>query len=166
MATDPAKFTLDAMLADSAEAVEGKLYVLGGGWNMVTTNQFPFQQPRIALALLVGVPYTATNKPHTLEFVLQSEDGQGVMQDGTFVPLDGDSPPKGLIGGRAEFAVGRPALIQSGDRQNLPLAINIDRATFRVPGLYSFVLSIDGEEINRLSFRVNGPPGINLGARG
>lgn len=59
-----------------------------------------------------------------------------------------------------ELRAGRPAQIEAGDRQNLPFAVNIDGVTFQVPGLYSVVFSIDNVEINRLAFRVVGPPAI------
>jgi hypothetical protein len=161
MATDRGDFTLDAILADSAAAADGKLYVQGGGWNMVNSDKLPVKIARVGLAAVVGVPYTQTNKQHRLGFVLLAADGQGVAPDGALVPPDHE----GLrIHGHADFTIGRPPNLQSGDRQNIPIAVNIDGVSFAMPGLYSFVFTIDDHEINRLEFRVVTPPAIQLQA--
>ena len=48
------------MLADSAQAVEGKLYILGGGWSLVGPEPTP-----MAIALKIEVPWDETNRRHT-----------------------------------------------------------------------------------------------------
>ena len=149
MPTDPNVFTIDAVLADSAVTADGKLYVQGGGWNLIGTPALPVQVPRIALALVIGVPYAATNRPHTLEIKFEGADGP--------IPLGRSAPAGGgeeMLGVSSQFNIGRPPTIQPGDRQVIPMAMNFNSMTFETAGTYSFTFTIDGEEINRLTFRV------------
>ena len=145
----------DALLADSAAVAEGKVYVQGGGWNLINVQSFPFQQARIGIALVVKVPYTATNQVHRFKLSLQDEDGEVVGL--------GDAPPgieteDGKIRGiEGVFNIGRPPLLPPGDEQIVPLALNLDGISFEHPGRYSFGFEIDGSEVNRLSFRVQQP---------
>jgi hypothetical protein len=157
--SDPGTFSIDAMLCDSAVVAEGKLYVHGAGWNMLSSSQFPFVQSRIGLAVVIGVPYTETNREHRLHVRLESEDGD-LLPLGPPVP-DPDQPggTQRATGVGAQFNVGRPPMLQPGDRQNLPFAINLDQLGFERSGAYSCVLTIDGEEVNRLPFRVQATRG-------
>ena len=59
------------MLADAAQAVSGKLYVLGGGWSVTGPSPTAY-----AIALKVEVPWDETNKRHTLVLRLLDEDGR------------------------------------------------------------------------------------------
>ena len=142
---------LDAFLADSVVSAEGKLFVQGGGWNVINVPQFPYVLPRCGIALILRIPYTATNQTHRFEVSLRDEDGAEL-------PL-GDAPPElntpdgkvHRLGG--ELNVGRPPTIQPGDEQIVALAINIDGLPFNGPGRYSFVVELDGTEVRQLSFR-------------
>lgn len=156
MAPNLAVFAVDAILCDSAAVADGKLYLQGAGWNMLGTGSFPFQQPRIGLAVVIGVPYTGTNQNHTLSVNLEHEDGQpfrlGSLSEAE--PQPDEPAPAGIS---AQFNVGRPSTIQPGDAQVLPFAINLDQLRFDAPGAYSFVIKIDGDEVKRLVFRVMSP---------
>jgi len=143
---------VDAFLADSVVAAEGKLYVQGAGWNIIYGPSFPIRHSRVGVGIVIHVPYTATNQTHKLEVYIQDSDGKEF-------PL-GDAPP-GIesadgkiyrLGG--EFNVGRPPLLPPGDEQVVPLAINIDGLVFEKPDAYTFVVSIDGEAVKRLRMRV------------
>lgn len=151
-----AGFTANALICDSAASAETKLYIQGGGWTNLTTSRFPFNQPRIAVALVLSVPWTATNHNHDFELRLEDEDG-ALMALGGAVAEDG-SPIKRIKG---QFNIGRPAGIQPGDAQPMPLAFNFDQMLFEAPGTYTFVIAIDDEELSRLPFRVTGIPGIS-----
>jgi hypothetical protein len=143
-------FAIDAMLCDSVAVADGKLYIHGGGWNTITPDSFPTQLPRVGLAVLVSVPYTGTNENHKLGIQLQDQDGRRMaLGPGHAVPDDG--PAFGAM-----FNVGRPPMLQRGDPQPVPFAVNIDGLPIDVPGAYSFVLTIDDKEIHRLRFRVAG----------
>jgi hypothetical protein len=160
VAPHAADFSVNAILCDSAVTAEGKLYVQGGGWSVLGTTTFPFHQPRISLGVVVAVPYTATNQNHTLKIYLEGEDGQRISVGAATEQLDGQAPA--CV--EARFNLGRPPTIQPGDAQTIPMAINLDQLRFDAPGAYSFVIEIDGTEVERLIFRVTLPVGLALAA--
>src|SRR4051794_17346369 len=53
------------ILADSAQAVDGKLYVLGGGWSLAGPGPTP-----MALAVKIEVPWDRGNMRHHLTIEL------------------------------------------------------------------------------------------------
>ena len=143
---------LEGFLADSVVSAEGKLFVQGGAWNIVNVSEFPFRMPRCGIAIVVRVPYTATNQTHKFELSLLDEDG------GEF-PLSDAPPGVEAVDGKihrlgSDFNVGRPPTIEPGDEQLVALAINIDGLTFENPGRYEFIAELDGSEAKRLPFRV------------
>ncbi len=156
---DLTKFTVDAMLADSAVTADGKLYLQGSGWNMINAQAFPFQVPRIGIGLVIGVPYGETNRNHTFQIKFSGDDGP--------LPLGrGVNPQSGQVEGVMEisgqFNLGRPPTIQPGDRQAMAVAMNFDGLVFDKPGAYSFGIWIDQTEINHLPFRVAAPPAFTI----
>lgn len=166
MATYPPRgFKINALLGDTATESGGKIYLHGGGWNLLTTARFPFVQPRISIGGVISVPYTETNKNHTLELHLENEDGARMPLGPTVTAPDGaaQGAPQRIT---AQFTLGRPPQLHSGDAQPIPIAMNFDRLRFDSPGAYSFVLSINGEEIERLTFRVTSPPGVVFATSG
>ncbi len=149
------QITVDAFLADSvAGPGDGKVYVQGGGWNMLHTQALPTRHPRIGIAAFIKVPYLlATNEPHTLSVHLEDADNNALpMGD---APLGTETPDGKLRRIGASFAVGRPVGIEAGDDQIVVLAINLDGLVFERAGTYSFVIQVDEVEAKRLRFRVN-----------
>jgi hypothetical protein len=161
----PSGFAVDAIICDSAASAEGKLYIQGGGWNILMSPVFPFSQPRIGVGAIVSVPYHATNKNHVLELRLEDQDGER-LPIGPTVMSDIDGTTKSPMGIKAQFNLGRPPILQAGDSQNIPMAINLDQLVFQSPGAYSFVLTINNEEMERLTFRVLGPASAGITATG
>ncbi len=146
---------VNAVLADSVVVAEGKLYVQGGGWNVLNALSMPTQHDRIGIGIVVHVPYTATNQMHNLEVTLVDEDENSVPL-GTAPPgVVVDSPDGKVRKLGAQFNVGRPATIHAGDEQVTAFAININGLVLETPGMYSFVIGVDGTEVSRLRFRVN-----------
>lgn len=141
-------FTAQAMLCDSAAAVDGKLYIQGGGWNAIAAATIPFAVPRIGIAMLLGVPYGETDSQHQLTVALEDEDGSAL-------PLGKAAAEGAAPQIRLGFGVGRPPLLTPGDTQLLPFAMNIDGYVFSRAGGYAFVLTVDAEEVTRLLFRVH-----------
>ena len=148
----PGGVEVDAVLADSAVAAEGKLYLQGGAWNILSAPVLPLRVPRIGLAIAIRVPWTATNEPHVFDVRLQDADGK-------VHPL-GDAPPEmetddGMIHHiETTFTVGRPPLLQPGDDQIVPIAINVDGLVFESAGRYEFVIAVDGSDVKHLPLRV------------
>ena len=114
------------LLADGAEAVNGKIYILGGGMDRYLARSFPVAlKADVALGILVG--WADTNSRHALQVKF----------------MDEDSNP--IIGIEAEFEVGRPAGAKPGqDIRNL-LAI---KGPFLIPkpGAYKLMISLNGED--------------------
>jgi hypothetical protein len=94
------------MLCDAAQAVNGKLYILGGGWNLIGPDPTP-----TAIAILLHVPWHEANRRHRLRLELMSEDAQPVRVEGP----QGPQP----VQIAAEFEVGRPP----GHRPGTPLPV-------------------------------------------
>ena len=121
------------MVADRAEAVNGKLYLLGGGWDRITLAQFPGAASfDVALGVLVG--YTETNERHEFEVTLQDDDNQVVLG-----PIQG------------QFELGRPPGLKPAQAQRFMVAL---RGPFVLPrtGCYHWVASLDGRQAGRTTF--------------
>ena len=74
-----------ALLADYAEIVNSKLYVMGGGWDVNTVASLPANL-RFSVALGVRVDWEETGQPIPVTVVVEDDDGaeyvrvQGQMQ--------------------------------------------------------------------------------------
>jgi hypothetical protein len=149
---DLEKMQVDAFLADSVVVAEGKLYVQGAGWDSVLSAVFPFRHSRVGIGVILRVPWTKTNQMHSFSVKVVDPDENKIVlgnaPPGTEVP---DGKVREL---RGQFNVGRPALLNAGDSQVVPIALNIDGLEFQTPNAYSVVISVDDEEMRRLPLRV------------
>lgn len=154
MSEDPASgmtMGVDVFLADSADVVDGKIYALGIGWNTIYAPSFPMAHPRVAVAVIIHVPYTATNTMHTFRLHLQDQDGNRIHIGTVGSDAEGTRQIYELGG---QFTVGRPPMLPPGDEQVVPLALTINGLRLDKPDLYSWVLTIDGVQARRLPMRV------------
>ena len=123
------------ILADAAQVVGNKLYLLGGGWDVLTVNTaFPVSH-RCAVAASFKVPWTERDRQHTFEIEIATEDGA------TLATVNG------------QFEVGRPQGIPEGQDQRWQLAADL-ALTFANAGTYVIVARIGGEEDARVPFTV------------
>jgi hypothetical protein len=157
----PSGFTAHAMLCDSVAVSEGKFFIQGGGWNILNTQAVPFAKDRVGFAAVVSVPYNETNRTHTFELKLEDQDGNE-QPLGLALGLDGVPVTQMKLQG--QFTAGRPPLLQAGDAQVMPIGVNLDNLPFTALGAYSFVLTINGEDVARLPFRIQGPMGVVVGS--
>lgn len=125
------------MLADGSHNAGGKLYVLGGGWDVIHAAQFPLQLPQAALVVKVLVPWADGDRQQSFRVDLDDEDGVPVLTQ----PLTG------------QFSLNRPPQAVVGDDLTLLMALTIAPLVLPKPGRYVFRLSIEGEELARTSFR-------------
>ena len=132
------------MLADHAQALEGKLYIMGGGWTW-TGPPSPS-----AIALLFEIPWDRANEQLEFRLDLLDEDGQPVMVD----TPDGEVPL--WVGGG--FEVTRPLGHKRGTPVNFPVAINLPPQDLPPGSRYEWRLTLDGEnhEDWRLAFSTRG----------
>jgi hypothetical protein len=62
------------MLADAAQVVGGKLYLLGGAWNLYRATAFPTQAP-VALVASILVDRNETGMRHSVRLTVADEAG-------------------------------------------------------------------------------------------
>ena len=124
------------MLADGAQQVGGKLYVLGGQWDRLAVSNFPAQHPTMAIVLVLKVEYSEALDRHNLDVQL-TLDGQ---------PLDPRAAGD-LITGHAPGQVrGAPSFV--------PLALTFNNLVFETPGRYEWVIAVDKAELARVPIEV------------
>jgi hypothetical protein len=121
------------LLADFAEAINGKLYIMGGGWSITAPAPGP-----MALAVKIEVPWTEANKKHRLTVDLVDDDGQPVV----FSSEEGVEA--GGVQVEGDFEVGRPPGLIPGTPIDLAMGLNIGRGPLQPSSRYTWRLSIDG----------------------
>ena len=122
------------ILADSAQVVGNKLFLMGGGWDRLVLNKVPSQHS-LSIALAINVPWNETNEKHAFEVEFVSEDGDTVQKLS------------------ATFEAGRPPGIPPGQEQRVQMAVNAIM-NFGKTGTLAVVARIDGEERRRVRFNV------------
>lgn len=125
------------ILADRAEAVNGKLYIMGGAWD----RQFvvDFKQPVfVSFAIGIRVPWNATNQDHKLRLTIESADGK---------------PVEGFLL-EAGFVAGRPPWAKQGESQRALLAIPVVPVMFPGPGSYLAKANVDDSIDSSIEFQM------------
>ena len=122
-----------ALLSDYSEAVNGKLYMTGGGWNVLRLPELPHEWS-FHIGLGIDVAWHETNDPHELVVNVQDPDGVELGE--------------GLT---ANFETGRPPGLPPGQEQRLVMSIAAT-ATFATPGPHAAVVIVNGEELGRARF--------------
>ena len=125
-----------AILADRAEGLNGKLYMMGGGWDQFNVSDF--RQPlQFGLAIGLLVPWHQTNEPLPLSVIFEHEDGNQVM------------PPF-----QVNVQTGRPPTAKKGQALRSIVAIN---ALMQLPGPggYRVTASLGPDNVRKVSFWVN-----------
>lgn len=127
-----------ALLADAVQASQGKLFILGGGWDVLTVRSLPARHPSMGIGLRVRVPWGWPGDSVRLDVELQDEDGKSVLPSSLSAPVP----------------VRRPDHLPEGQDLTVVRALTFTNLVFRSEGGYSFVISIDGEVKERLRFLV------------
>lgn len=125
------------LIADAAQVVDGKLYVLGGGWERLTVQQLPVTRT-IEIATRVIVPWTETNRQLTFQLELVTEDGEALLNPAA----------------TPSVTVGRPVHLREGSDQAVPLVLKVGGVSIKNAGRFVFTLSYDGGELARTAFEV------------
>jgi hypothetical protein len=140
------------ILADSAQVVGNKLYLLGGGWEQVTVNaEFPVTH-HCAVAVAVRVPWNETNQKHSLVVEVASE-------------VPGTEEPKSLLKLEGQLEVGRPPGTPLGQDQRVQLAFEAN-LKLETPGTNVIIARIEGVEMKRTHFNVVPSPMLASQGRG
>lgn len=121
------------MLTDFAQVINGKFYIMGGGWTVIGPQPTPS-----ALAIKIEVPWNETNRKHNWKVELMDADGHPVMmpdQNGKPVPIMLSGP----------FEAGRPAGVLPGTPTDIPLALNIGPLPLAAGCRFVWKFYINGE---------------------
>jgi hypothetical protein len=140
-----ARMKVRAFLADSVQSVEGKLYVLGAGWNRLAAGGFPARHDRVGIGVLLTIE-DGKSAEHNVELSLLDEREQPVA-------LFTDPAGTEQFAINASFQTDAPA-DGFGD-VCVPFALNIDGIVFPAPGTYAVTIRVDGQDQERLPFRVD-----------
>lgn len=135
------------VLADAAEAVNGKVYGIGFGWNVTVTPT-----PPQTVVLFLDVAWDETNRDINLHVELLDADGHRVEVPGPvgLQPLMFD----------AQMQLGRPPGVAHGTSFRAPIAVPIPPGLPLEPGRYEWRVTIDGQHHEDWSefFTVQHPP--------
>jgi len=126
-----------ALLADAVQAMNGKLFVLGGGWDTIWVRSFPARHHTMAIGTRLRIPWSS--EPQTFELTVQLVDEDGKPIFDTIRHSLTVAPPKG---------------VPDGFEHGVVRAFTFNNVPFHQPGEYSFVMAIDGAETGRLRFSV------------
>lgn len=128
------------ILADRAEGINGKLYMMGGGWQELYVNDFAQPVP-LSMAVGVLVPWNATNEDHTVKVWVEHEDGRRL-------------PPEVS----AQLNVGRPPSAVPGQSFRAIIAVT---GTWGLlgPGMYRAVALVGDAAPRYAAFRALPMPG-------
>jgi hypothetical protein len=125
------------LLCDYAQEVNGKLYVLGGGWSQLRA----VGPADMALAVKLDLPWAWADRDIPMAAALLTEDGQQVEMGTEAVQF------------AAEIRATRPPELPPGTALDVALAIRFANLVLE-PGGYRFELAIDGALLATVPFRV------------
>jgi hypothetical protein len=126
------------ILADRAEAIGGKLYMMGGAWDQIAVVDFT-KPILFSIALGITIPWNATNIDHKLQVQLMDEDGTRLFS------VDGS------------FKTGRPPQLPQGASQNNVLTFAAAAVLPRA-GSYTVEATLNESNSHSVSFRAYQAP--------
>lgn len=126
-----------AFLADFALAhPDGKIYVLGGGFDTIYASDLPVRHPHLALVLNLQFAATETGRTYAIEIRPHDSTGAPFLQVTTIQA----SPQRNLQAPTA------PVTFQS--------VLNFQGVQLRAIGEHSFSIVVDGQELAVVPLRV------------
>lgn len=96
------------ILADAAQAADGKLYILGGGWSLYRSGNYPVQI-QMAVGLSILIPWDEANVKHQVTIAVADAAGIPVIPE---------------IKGQVEVA--KSPDVPEGTTQKAIIAVNIN----------------------------------------
>ncbi len=128
------------MLADRVEAINGKLYAMGGAWDRMFVQDVK-HPTTISFAAVILVPWNATNQQHSVTLAVEDADGHNI---GFTIEVG--------------FNAGRPPWSEQGEAQRVVIAIPAAPILFPRYGAFVVKAYIDGQPSGASAFRVVQPP--------
>jgi hypothetical protein len=125
------------MLADAAQVQSGKLFILGGGFDTITVRSLPAVHRSISLAMVAEVE--PDERQRDLELLIRLID-----EDGTALGVEA----------KGRLRVGAPPNLPPGSPSIVPIVSPFHNITFPEAKGYTFVVSLNDNELARIGFRV------------
>jgi len=123
------------ILANHVEAINGMLYISGGGW----TEHYRLIQPdgkppisHLGVGISIAIPWNETNAPHTVEMTIEDDDAREMV-----------------LHAKIGLSVGRPPQLPPGAEQHVVVAIPAD-IHFPHDGGYRLNLKLDGDSNTKI----------------
>lgn len=129
------------LLTDHSESLNGKLYAMGGGWNMLRFGELPIQH-QFGIGFGIDVAWDETNEPHTIDLEIQDPDGERLGEELSF-----------------EIETGRPPGSVAGQVQRLVISLGAT-VEFSAAGPHAVVMRVGEREIGRSRFYVVVAPDV------
>jgi hypothetical protein len=123
------------ILAESAEAIHGKLYLMGGAWETIHIARFDVPVT-LTIAVSVQVPWNATNRQYALGVSVLTADGAMLARQDR------------------QLMTGRPAHVEPGTSQRTLFVLSLP-VELPKPDRYVVVATIDEIALARVSFRAH-----------
>lgn len=120
------------LLADAAQVVDNKLYILGGGWSITGPDPTPS-----AIAMKLDVPWDLAGSRHSWELALLDEDGVPVFF--------GEGPDSQALVIANDFELVQPDGVPPGTPLELAMAINLGPLPLPPGKRFVWQLTIDGQ---------------------
>jgi|SRR6185437_14207820 len=125
------------ILADTAEALHGKLYLMGGAFDTLWAPSVPVCCPRMSLVIRLLFTPAEEGRQHTLEVHIMDADGRRMAKVGGPIGLGPRSPQ-----------------LPSGWHQGILTVLNFADLKFENFGHYSFEILVNGSSLKSIPFRV------------
>jgi hypothetical protein len=125
------------MLADAAQVQNGKLYVLGGGFDTISVSSVPVVHRNLSLAMVAEVGPDERQRDLDLSIKLLDEDGNEIG-----------------VEAKGKLRVGAPPNLPPGSPSIVPIVSPFHNITFPEAKGYAFVVSLNDAELARIKFRV------------
>ncbi len=122
-------------LADAAQVVGGKMYIMGGGWDILNVPNQQTQGSHVAhIALALSVGWAEMAKEHKFILELQ-QSGQRIGQIGS-----------------GTFSVPKPPGDVFIKHRTFMLVVPVELAVR--PGEFTVVMSVDGKDVGKVGYGV------------
>jgi len=125
-----------AFLADAAEALNGKIYVLGGAFDTIWASNVPVVYPRMSLVMRLLFSPAEVGRKHKLEINIMDADGKRIA----------------AVGG--DLQVGQSPDVPAGWKHGFLTVLNFGNLRFEKLGDYSIEIAANNFSLKPISLRV------------
>jgi hypothetical protein len=120
------------ILSDAAQVVNGKLYILGGGWTIIPPIPMP-----MAIAVRVSVDPSEFDVEHDWRIYLEDADGHAVIGGSPEAPFP--------IQAEGKFMASQSPLAPPGTPNDVAISVAFTPITLAPNSRFMWRLTIDGD---------------------